>query len=87
MLFVTLDENPNTINDGFFVVDPNQPTTWVDIPASYHNHACGFGFADGHAEIKKWRDANMLAAKTSNVPMQSGFADDLVWLQQRATYK
>ena len=87
MLFVTLDENPNTINDGFFVVDPNQPTTWVDVPASYHNHACGIGFADGHAEIKKWRDGNMINTKTVNVPIQPGFPDDLVWLQQRATHK
>ena len=27
----------------------------VDYPASYHNRAGGFSFADGHAEIKKWR--------------------------------
>jgi prepilin-type N-terminal cleavage/methylation domain-containing protein/prepilin-type processing-associated H-X9-DG protein len=87
MLFVTLDENPFAINDGFFVVDPNQPTTWVDVPASYHNNASGFGFADGHAEIKKWRDSSMLAARTSNVAMQRLFPDDLQWLQQRATYK
>src|ERR1039458_10161847 len=30
-------------------------------PASYHNNACGFGFADGHAEIHKWRDSQTLA--------------------------
>jgi prepilin-type processing-associated H-X9-DG protein len=28
------------------------------VPASYHNRACGFGFADGHSEIKKWLDNN-----------------------------
>jgi prepilin-type processing-associated H-X9-DG protein len=27
---------------------------WVDLPASYHNGACGYCFADGHSEIKKW---------------------------------
>ena len=85
MLFVTVDENPNTINDGYLVVDQNQPTLWVDVPASYHNHACGFGFADGHAEIKKWRDASMMNSKAVNTPMQPGFPDDLVWMQQRAT--
>jgi prepilin-type N-terminal cleavage/methylation domain-containing protein/prepilin-type processing-associated H-X9-DG protein len=88
MLFVTLDENPYTINDGFFVVDPNQRSTWVDIPASYHNNACGFGFADGHAEIKKWRDGLMIAAQKTYLSIPSGgFLDDLQWLQQRATYK
>jgi prepilin-type processing-associated H-X9-DG protein len=25
------------------------------MPATYHNGACGFSFADGHAEIHKWR--------------------------------
>jgi prepilin-type processing-associated H-X9-DG protein len=86
MLFVVLDENPYTINDGFFVVDPNQVSTWVDVPASYHNNACGFGFADGHSEIKKWRDGVMISAQQRNVQIPGGgFRDDLQWLQQRAT--
>jgi prepilin-type processing-associated H-X9-DG protein len=87
-LFVVLDENPYTINDGFFVVDPNQRATWVDIPASYHNSASGLGFADGHAEIKKWHDGIMLSATQNNLPVPLGNPlDDLQWLQQRATYK
>ncbi len=37
-----------------------QPTNprlyrFLDIPASYHGKAGGFSFADGHAELKKWR--------------------------------
>jgi prepilin-type processing-associated H-X9-DG protein len=27
---------------------------YVDVPASFHNFACGFAFADGHSEIHKW---------------------------------
>ncbi|HEY9174100.1 MAG TPA: type II secretion system protein [Verrucomicrobiae bacterium] len=48
-----IDEHADSINDGFFI---NNPTgnNWQDIPASYHNGACGFSFADGHSEIKKW---------------------------------
>jgi prepilin-type processing-associated H-X9-DG protein len=26
------------------------------MPASYHNGAAGFAFADGHSEIHKWKD-------------------------------
>jgi prepilin-type N-terminal cleavage/methylation domain-containing protein/prepilin-type processing-associated H-X9-DG protein len=54
--WVTLDEQADSINDGFFTVGnyPNA-TGWGDIPASYHNGACGFSFADGHAEIHKWK--------------------------------
>jgi len=51
--WVFLDEHPDSINDaGFF--SPHQ-TAWVDVPATYHNGACGVAFADGHAEIHKWR--------------------------------
>ena len=58
--FVFVDEHPDSINDGAFAVI--MPTTArgvtsgmiVDYPASYHNGACGFSFADGHAEIHKW---------------------------------
>ena len=31
---------------------------WNDMPASYHNKRnCGFSFADGHAEMHHWLDA------------------------------
>ncbi len=57
--FVTLDEHPDSINDGYFdnTADPNALTVWGDLPASYHNGACGFSFADGHSEIHKWRSS------------------------------
>jgi prepilin-type processing-associated H-X9-DG protein len=51
--WLTLDEHPDSINDAFFITDP-AVDNWQDIPASYHNGACGFSFADGHAEIRKW---------------------------------
>jgi len=51
--WVHLDEHPDSINDaGFF--NP-RVSSWVDIPASYHNNAAGLSFADGHAEIHKWK--------------------------------
>jgi prepilin-type N-terminal cleavage/methylation domain-containing protein/prepilin-type processing-associated H-X9-DG protein len=53
--FVTLDEHPDSINDGYFtIVDPVKLQTWNDLPASTHAGACGFAFADGHSEIHKW---------------------------------
>jgi prepilin-type N-terminal cleavage/methylation domain-containing protein/prepilin-type processing-associated H-X9-DG protein len=58
MAWVLLDEHPDSINDGCFFDDPLTHTTWTDLPASYHNGACGFSFADGHSEIKKWRNDN-----------------------------
>jgi prepilin-type N-terminal cleavage/methylation domain-containing protein/prepilin-type processing-associated H-X9-DG protein len=54
-LFVMMDEHPDSINDGFLQTDPH-PTSaaWNDLPASYHNGACGVAFADGHSEIHKF---------------------------------
>ncbi|HEX9048665.1 MAG TPA: prepilin-type N-terminal cleavage/methylation domain-containing protein [Verrucomicrobiae bacterium] len=52
--FVFVDEHPDSINDGAFF-PPKGINQFVDIPATYHNFACGFSFADGHTEIHKWR--------------------------------
>ena len=54
--WVMIDEHPDSINDGYFINNPTA-SAWQDIPASYHNGACGFSFADGHSEIKKWQSA------------------------------
>ncbi len=54
--FVTLDEHPDSINDGYYLNDPgNMAANWGDTPASYHNGAGGISFADGHSEIHKWK--------------------------------
>ena len=84
MCWVLIDENPNSINDGWFVCDPGNLATWPDVPASYHNSAGGLSFADGHAEIKRWRDSNLI---NSRVPpaTKDPASTDLYWLQERTT--
>ena len=57
-LWVFVDEHPDSINDGWLIISWPMATVWSDVPASYHNGACGFGFADGHGEIHKWREAS-----------------------------
>jgi prepilin-type processing-associated H-X9-DG protein len=57
MTWVLVDEHPDSINDSMFYIDPKYASAtgnFNDTPASYHNHACGFSFADGHSEIHKW---------------------------------
>src|SRR5262245_2479047 len=59
-LFVTCDEHPDSINDGFLQANPHTdiaPSQWDDLPATYHCGAGGFAFADGHAEVHKFRSA------------------------------
>ena len=85
--WVFIDESPGTINDGFFVCDPfGYPGSWVDIPASYHNHSCGLAFADGHSATRKWTDPAILSmnAKVYATPQQTPPVD-LKWLQDRST--
>jgi prepilin-type N-terminal cleavage/methylation domain-containing protein/prepilin-type processing-associated H-X9-DG protein len=53
-LYVTMDEHPDSINDAWQITDVGNTGTWSDLPASYHNGAGGFSFADGHSEIHKW---------------------------------
>jgi len=83
-----LDEHPDSINDGYFINNPNA-ANWQDIVASYHNGACGFSFADGHSEIKKWR------SRTSKIPVRFAYttmafdADgraDFAWYLERTGY-
>jgi prepilin-type processing-associated H-X9-DG protein len=85
MTYVLIDENEKSINDAFFVCDPTQPNWWQDVPATRHGNAGGLSFADGHSEIKRWRDKYVL-----NPPVLNGFpgdpnSGDSAWLEQRAT--
>ena len=90
--FVMLDEREDSINDGYFVVDmagwPERSQQIVDFPASYHNNAAGFSFADGHAEIHKWQDKRTYPSINKgnmqlNVPMYNN--PDLYWMMEKAT--
>jgi prepilin-type processing-associated H-X9-DG protein len=60
-LFVFLDEHPDSINDGYFINKAYENGVpyleWIDLPASYHNGAASFAFADGHSESHHWRYA------------------------------
>jgi prepilin-type N-terminal cleavage/methylation domain-containing protein/prepilin-type processing-associated H-X9-DG protein len=48
-----VDEHPDSMNDPAFF-PPESASEFVDIPATYHNFACGFAFCDGHSEMHKW---------------------------------
>jgi prepilin-type processing-associated H-X9-DG protein len=57
-LLVCIDEDQNTINDGFFanvaVASLASAVQLNDTPATYHGGSSGMSFADGHAELHKW---------------------------------
>jgi prepilin-type processing-associated H-X9-DG protein len=64
LLWLLMDENPYSINDGFLVIDPND-NGWTDYPATYHNKANGVLFCDGHAVIRKWTDPLIVNDRSS----------------------
>jgi len=67
-MWVMLDEDEHSINDGFFVTDPTGGV-WYDLPAisaNRHNYSLTLAFADGHAEVWRYIDPstfNLVAAK------------------------
>ena len=79
--FVFLDEDPLTLDDGYFLV-VFDTLIWGNDPGIYHNGACGLSFADGHSEVHKWRDPDTLA-KTK--PVSPKGPHDVPWLQLRTS--
>jgi prepilin-type N-terminal cleavage/methylation domain-containing protein len=66
-MWVLLDEDERSINDGFFVTDP-RGKIWVDFPAislHRHNYSYALNFADGHSEVWRHRDALTFLVSTN----------------------
>ena len=88
--WIFLDEHPGSLNDGFFQVGMIS-ASFPDLMASRHNNACGFSFADGHAEIHKWRDPRTIKPEARGVTWQNvGSAPsspDWMWMTNHSTIK
>jgi len=88
-LWLMNDEHPDSINDGWEIMNPTDPNSWVDLPASYHNAACGFNFADGHSQIKKWLEPSTVVKV--KYTQYNGFtapkSRDIAWIIERSTAK
>jgi len=79
-LWMTVDEHPGSINDGWMITGVTSPDAWIDLPASYHGGACGFNFVDGHSEIHAWKEAK---TKQPVVPVDGVSALGVVSPQSR----
>jgi prepilin-type processing-associated H-X9-DG protein len=92
-LYVLLDEHPDSINAGGFanmMVENPSAARIIDYPASYHNRAAGITFADGHAEIRKWRDPRTVQPiKFYEMPLNVASANnqDMIWLSERTSVR
>jgi len=83
--WLLVDEHPDSINDGWLIPDVAEPSRFVDLPASYHNGACGFAFCDGHSEIHRWRGTTIQPVKKVQYNGFAGDPYDVAWFVQRST--
>ena len=86
--YMLVDENHRSINDaGFATIGPGAPNfRMIDWPATYHNMAAGFAFADGHSEIRKWVWPETDLELGKNQPIKGGVrSPDILWMQERTS--
>ena len=88
---VFMDERDDSIDDGYFVIDM-VADQMANFPAGFHNGSGAVTFADGHAEIHRWRSPEVLAPQqTGAVTVKREYTPvsannpDLVWLRGHAT--
>jgi len=85
MLWLTLDEQADSINDAFFLFNIAHPT-FGDGPADYHDGACNFSFVDGHAESHRWVELQYFPpvkqVSWSNSNTEPGSGLDVQWMVQ-----
>ena len=84
MTWVILDEDAYSLNDAGFAVGMIS-AEWIDWPGTYHNFGAGFAFADGHSEIKKWRDSRtkVIGGNVARRPVPG--SPDWIWIAQRTS--
>ena len=83
-LWVIVDEHPDSINNGGMAVQctgRGPQARIIDYPASFHNGACGFSFADGHSEIRRWVDARTMPQVRYNNAVEPALApEEATWV-------
>lgn len=91
--WVMVDEHPLSINDAACAVQivkaDDKSGNIIDFPASYHNGAAGYSFADGHSEIHQWKGNKMKSfGKAGNTALNVPAGDslnDVKWLSRNTT--
>ncbi len=89
-IFVFLDEHPDSINDGYFLMkDSGQ---WVSLPGSYHSGGGSFSFADGHTVIHRWVDAATVRppfpdAAGLPISLRSNATNDYNWVLRHSSFE
>lgn len=88
-IFTFIDEHPDSINDGYFLNRPDSPE-WVDLPGSNHGGSAALSYADGHSELRRWRQERTKPPSRPDaaelpIAIPDGQREDFDWLMLRST--
>jgi prepilin-type N-terminal cleavage/methylation domain-containing protein len=78
LLWVIIDEHEASIDDGWFLVTMDDSRPFANFPATRHDHAYGWNFADGHVETPKLRDPQSQSFGVGTTQFSANNAD---WLR------
>ncbi len=89
--YVFMDERDDSVDDGFFGLDMVN-SDLRNCPANFHGGVGAVTFADGHAELHRWRSEELKARQQTGVATETHggamVADDNVdlrWLRDHGT--
>lgn len=90
-IFVFVEEHPDSINDGYFL-NQYYVNHWNDLPASDHNGAAPFAFADGHAQLHRWVEGSTQQPSRPDVvdfplTLADSQTTDLNWVLKHTSIK
>ncbi len=96
--FIWCEESMSTMNDGYLQIDAaGTKAFFPDVPGAYHAvKACGFSFADGHAEMRRWKTAVLRIPTVEGKGYNTGGQlptgvtinnEDWLWFTKHATAK
>jgi prepilin-type N-terminal cleavage/methylation domain-containing protein len=85
-IWIMADEDPSTLDDGWFEVTMDNSAPFASFPATRHQHGYGLNFADGHSEIFRLRDPGTLSALQSRKTVTQNNSD-WIKLKQVTTVK
>jgi prepilin-type N-terminal cleavage/methylation domain-containing protein/prepilin-type processing-associated H-X9-DG protein len=88
LAFVFIEESYLTIDDGYYATKAPGVATWQNSPTVRHGNSCELSFADGHAEIWRWKVLNK--DQDLDAPARAGGRDttpDLARMQYVTAWK
>ena len=94
-IFVFMDENAQSIDDGWFWVSTSGYNNdgsmnmgnlqAADLPGLYHNRCTTISFADGRADLHHWTDPDTFSLRFVSGPQSTPYNEDVAWLMTHAT--